>query len=246
MYDEADLLPISALQHLAFCERQWALIHLEGLWAENRLTVEGHHLHDRTHQSESESRGDLRIARGLRLRSLRLGLSGIADVVEFRRLASAPEGQLSPPSQGPAGVPLPGARGLWQPAPVEYKRGKPKLGPYDEIQLCAQALCLEEMLGVGISAGALYYGQPRQRQEVALNAELREQAEKLAARLHELTRIGRTPLATYEKKCESCSLLSLCMPKTTGGRKSVDRYLAGIFESGGLPPLKDGSPPRHG
>ena len=95
MYDEADLLPISALQHLAFCERQWALIHLEGLWAENRLTVEGHHLHDRTHQSESESRGDLRIARGLRLRSLRLGLSGIADVVEFRRVAGAPRGPLS-------------------------------------------------------------------------------------------------------------------------------------------------------
>jgi CRISPR-associated exonuclease Cas4 len=246
MYDEADLLPISALQHLAFCQRQWALIHLEGLWAENRLTVEGHHLHDRTHQSESESRGDLRIARGLRLRSLRLGLSGIADVVEFRRLPSAPEGQVSPPSQGPAGVPLPGVRGLWQPAPVEYKRGKPKLGPYDEIQLCAQALCLEEMLGVAISAGALYYGQPHQRQEVALTVELREQTEKLAARLHELTRIGRTPLATYEKKCESCSLLYLCMPKTTSGRKSVDRYLAGILESGGLPPLEDGSPPRHG
>jgi CRISPR-associated exonuclease Cas4 len=246
MYDEADLLPISALQHLAFCERQWALIHLEGLWAENRLTVEGRHLHDRTHEPETESRGDLRIARGLRLRSLRLGLSGIADVVEFRRLASAPEGQVSPSSQGPAGVPLPGVRGLWQPAPVEYKRGRPKLGPYDEIQLCAQAFCLEEMLGVAISAGALYYGQPHQRQEVRLTVELREQTEKLAARLHELTRIGRTPLAIYEKKCESCSLFTFCMPKTTGGRKSVDRYLAGIFESGGLPPLEDGSPPRHG
>jgi len=237
MYDEADLLPISALQHLAFCERQWALIQLEGLWAENRLTVEGHHLHDRTHQSESESRGDLRIARGLRLRSLRLGLSGIADVVEFRRVAGALEDHFSPPDE--TGVRLPGARGLWQPAPVEYKRGKPKAGPYDEIQLCAQALCLEEMLGVAIPGAALYYGQPHQRQEVALTVELRQQTEKLAARLHELTRIGRTPLAKYEKKCESCSLLTLCMPKTTGGRKSVDRYLAGILESGG-------SPPRHG
>jgi CRISPR-associated exonuclease Cas4 len=255
MYDEADLLPISALQHLAFCERQWALIHLEGLWAENRLTVEGHHLHDRTHQSESESRGDLRIARGLRLRSLRLGLSGIADVVEFRRVpevaqgppcgpaartAEAPEFRRVPEREAAtagqgtgmrAAVPLPGVRGLWQPAPVEYKRGRPKLGPYDEIQLCAQALCLEEMLGVAIFAGALYYGQPHQRQEVALTVELREQTEKLAARLHELTRIGKTPLATYEKKCESCSLLSLCMPKTTGGRKSVERYLGGMMDS---------------
>jgi CRISPR-associated exonuclease Cas4 len=260
MYDEADLLPISALQHLAFCERQWALIHLEGLWAENPLTVEGHHLHDRTHQSESESRGDLRIARGLRLRSLRLGLSGIADVVEFQRVAEVAQGPLSGPAaltadaaefhrvpEGeaatagqvnglPRGVSLPGVRGLWQPAPVEYKRGRPKLGPYDEIQLCAQALCLEEMLGVSISSGALYYGQPHQRQEVALTPELREQTEKLAARLHELTRIGRTPLATYEKKCESCSLLTLCMPKTTGGRKSVDRYLAGAFDYDGLSP----------
>ena len=121
MYDEADLLPISAFQHLAFCERQWALIHLEGLWAENRLTVEGHHLHERTHQSETESRGDLRIARGLRLRSLRLGLSGIADVVEFRRVAGALDDHFSPPDQ--AGVRLPGARGLWQPAPVEYRGG---------------------------------------------------------------------------------------------------------------------------
>jgi CRISPR-associated exonuclease Cas4 len=246
MYTEDDLLPISALQHLAFCERQWALIHLEGQWAENPLTVEGRHLHDRTHQPESESRGDLRIARGLRLRSLRLGLSGIADVVEFQRVAGVPEENANPPNQTAAGVRLPGVRGLWQPAPVEYKRGRPKLGPYDEIQLCAQALCLEEMLGVAISAGALYYGQPHQRQEVALTVELREQTEKLAARLHELTRIGRTPLAIYEKKCESCSLLTLCMPKTTGGRKSVDRYLAGMLEHGGLPPPSDGSPPRDG
>jgi CRISPR/Cas system-associated exonuclease Cas4 (RecB family) len=310
MYDEADLLPISALQHLAFCERQWALIHLERLWAENPLTVEGHHLHDRTHEPETESRGDLRIARGLRLRSLRLGLSGIADVVEFRRLSGNEVRSHSEPSavipsadshepalttahddarsalecgseaarscrlplakdkavagatalQGAsrtfagrsdseglgtsqAGVSLPGVRGLWQPAPVEYKRGRPKLGPYDEIQLCAQALCLEEMLGVAISAGALYYGQPHQRQEVALTGELREQTEKLATRLHELTRIGRTPLASYEKKCESCSLLALCMPKTTGGRKSVDRYLASMLEHEGLPPPADGWAP---
>jgi len=251
MYDEGDLLPISALQHLAFCERQWALIHLERLWAENPLTVEGHHLRDRTHQPDTESRGDLRIARGLRLRSLRLGLSGIADVVEFQRMVgngpechserseescSDPQTQarfLAALGMTKAGVSLPGVRGLWQPFPVEYKRGRPKPGPYDEIQLCAQALCLEEMLGVAIPAGALYYGRPHQRQEVALNAELREQTEKLAARLHELFEAGQTPPARYEKKCESCSLLTLCMPKTTGGGKSVDRYLAGMLEHDG-------------
>lgn len=231
MYDEADLLPISALQHLAFCERQWALIHLEGMWAENRLTVEGHHLHDRTHKPETESRGNVRTARGLRLRSLRLGLSGIADVVEFHRVAEVPEACASQVNQTPAGVSLPGVPGQWRPAPVEYKRGRPKLGPYDEIQLCAQALCLEEMLGVCIPAGFLFYGEPRQRHEVELTGALREQTEKMAARLHELTRAGKTPPARYEKKCESCSLLTLCMPKTTGARKSVEHYLSRIIDA---------------
>ena len=222
MYTEDDLLPISALQHLAFCERQWGLIHLEGLWAENPLTVEGHHLHDRTHEQQTESRGDVRIARALRLRSLRLGLAGVADVVEFRRVPSP-----GPPSTtGPPGVRLPGVPGFWQPYPVEYKRGKPKLGPFDEIQLCAQALCLEEMLGAPIPSAALFYGQPRARTEVPLTPALRRQTEDLAARLHDLTLAGKTPVARYEKKCESCSLLNLCLPKTTGAHKNVARYLA--------------------
>jgi len=230
MYDEADLLPISALQHLAFCERQWALIHLEGMWAENRLTVEGHHLHDRTHKPERESRGNVRTARALRLRSLQLGLTGVADVVEFHRVANPTEPQGANSGVKAAGVRLAGVPGLWQPNPVEYKRGRPKLGPYDEIQLCAQALCLEEMLGVEVPSAALFYGQPHQRLEVPLTPALREQTEQLAARLHELTRAGKTPPAHYEKKCESCSLLTLCMPKTTGGHKSVDRYLSGIID----------------
>jgi CRISPR-associated exonuclease Cas4 len=233
MYDEADLLPISALQHLAFCERQWALIHLEGMWAENRLTVEGHHLHDRTHKPETESRGDVRTARALRLRSLRLGLTGIADVVEFHRVANAMQSQGVNSDQRAPGVRLPGVPGLWQPMPVEYKRGRPKLGPYDELQLCAQALCLEELLGVEIPSAALFYGQPRQRLEVLLTAALREQTERLAARLHELTRARKTPTVRYAKKCDSCSLLRLCMPKTTGGRKSIGRYLSGVIDQDG-------------
>ena len=230
MFTEDDLLPISALHHVAFCERQWALIHLEGQWAENRLTVEGHHLHDRAHKAETESRGNLRIARGLRLRSLRLGLSGIADVVEFHRLGDAPEKPDSKPEQELIGVRLPGVPGLWRPRPVEYKRGRPKLGPYDEIQLCAQALCLEEMLGVSIPAGDPFYGEPRQRSAVEFNSDLRQQTEKLAARIHDLTRIGKTPLARYEKKCDSCSLFSLCLPKTLGKAHTVGNYLLRAFE----------------
>ncbi len=229
-YTEDDLLPISALQHLAFCERQWALIHLEGLWADNALTVEGHHLHDRAHKSESESRGDVRIARALRLRSLRLGLTGVADVVEFRRAAGALDSLSSPSGAKPPGVRLPGVSGVWQPFPVEYKRGRPKLGPYDEIQLCAQALCLEEMLDTLIPSAALFYGQPRERREVPLTPALRTQTESLAARLHELTRAGKTPVARYERKCERCSLLNQCMPKTTGAHKNVDRYVIRMID----------------
>jgi CRISPR-associated exonuclease Cas4 len=242
MYTEDELLPISALQHLAFCERQWALIHLEGVWVENRLTAEGRVLHERAHEAETESRGPVRIARGLRLRSLRLGLSGIADVVEFHRVEESPGANQeitagSGPQQEaemPEGtgksacstVRLPGVHGLWAPFPVEYKRGRPKKGPFDEIQLCAQALCLEEMLGAPIPSAALFYGTPMRRTEVVLSAALRAQTENLAARLHELTRRGVTPPPVYEEKCESCSLMPVCMPKGLSKGRSVEAYLA--------------------
>jgi CRISPR-associated exonuclease Cas4 len=246
VYSEDELLPISALQHLAFCERQWALIHLEGAWEENRLTAEGRVLHDRAHQAQTESRGDIRIARGLRLHSLRLGLTGVADVVEFHRpdaFADAGRSVLSESDRRPgveraasqnidvpsAGVRLPGARGLWAPFPVEYKRGRPKLGPHDEIQLCAQALCLEEMLGVSIPRAALFYGKPMRRTEVSLDGALREQTERLALRLHELARLAVTPPPIYGKKCESCSLLSLCMPKRLSKMPSVGTYINSVF-----------------
>jgi CRISPR-associated exonuclease Cas4 len=221
VYTEDELLPISALQHLAFCERQWALIHLEGAWVENRLTAEGRVLHDRAHEAETESRGGVRIARGLRLRSLRLGLTGIADVVEFHRTET--EGDAG-------GVRLPSVGGLWQPFPVEYKRGRPKKGPFDEIQLCAQALCLEEMLGATIPHAALFYGTPMRRTEVVLSAALRGQTERLAARLHELTRIGVTPPPVYEDKCESCSLMPVCMPKKLSKGRAVEGYLASALD----------------
>ncbi|MBN2559321.1 MAG: CRISPR-associated protein Cas4 [Phycisphaerae bacterium] len=203
MYKEDQLLPISALQHLLFCERQCALIHIEQAWTENRLTVEGRIMHDKVHNGADESRGAVRIARGLRLRSLGLGLTGQADVVEFHRQTV----------------------GSWQPFPVEYKRGRPKPEACDEVQLCAQALCLEEMLGVEIPEGAIFYGQPRRRHPVAFDQALRAQTESAARRLRDLLTAGVTPPAAYEKKCRNCSLLNLCMPKTAGRQKSAAGYL---------------------
>ena len=230
MYFEEDLLPISALQHLAFCERQWALIHLEGAWAENQLTAEGRVMHDRAHEPGIESRRDVRISRGLRLRSLRLGLSGIADVVEFHRCGRQDDASMNKERVLPHGVSLPGVPGLWSPFPVEYKRGRPKSGPYDEIQLCAQALCLEEMLGVAVPIAALFYGKPVRRFEVILTTSLREQTERLASRVHELIRLGVTPAPIYEKKCDSCSLFSLCMPKRLSKHPTVEDYIAATLD----------------
>lgn len=230
MFPEDDLLPISGLQHLLFCERQWALIYLEGAWAENRLTAEGAVLHERVHEQDTEVRRDVRITRSLRLRSLRLGLTGQADVVEFHRVAEE-AGALCQLNRNETtvelceAVPLPGAKGLWRPFPIEYKRGRVKKDAIDEVQLCAQALCLEEMLGVAVPAGALFYGQPRRRTEVTFTPELRAQTEALAARMHELAKAGRTPIARYEKKCDNCSLFALCLPKTIGKSPSVAGYL---------------------
>lgn len=212
VFPEDDLLPLSALQHLLFCERQAALIHLERVWAENPLTMEGKHLHERVDSGEGESRGDLRIARGLALRSFRLGLSGKADAVELHRLPD-----------GAAGARLPDVPGVWLPFPVEYKRGRPKKHRADEVQLCAQALCLEEMLGVSVPSGALFYGETRRRLDVAFDAALRRVTEEAAARMHEILASGVTPLPVREPKCDRCSLLEICMPDAPSS--SVQRYL---------------------
>jgi len=208
VYDEDELLPISGIQHLAFCERQWALIYLEGLWKDNLLTAQGRELHQAVDRSQAEARGDVRVARGLRLRSLRLGLVGVADVVEFHRVRAG----------GGGGVALEGADGLWRPFPVEYKRGKPKLDPCDAVQLCAQALCLEEMLGTPVPRGALFYGLPRRRTGVTFDAELRGRTVRLAQRLHELTARAVTPPPPPGKRCRNCSLRDLCLPRAVRNR----------------------------
>ena len=204
MYPESDFQQLSALQHLAYCPRQWALIHLEGCWQENTLTAEGRLMHDRAHDGKEETRGDVRIVRSLRLHSFRLGLSGMADVVEFRRLDQK----------------------IWKPFPVEYKHGRPKPDPCDEVQLCAQALCLEEMLETTIECGAIYYGKPRRRQEIAFTENLRRETEKLCEKLHHMAQAGKTPEAVYKKECGSCSLFDKCLPKVTGKKShQVEKYL---------------------
>lgn len=227
MIDEDDLLLVSALSDFVFCKRRAALHHLEGVWEDNLFTIEGTYLHQKVDaETPVESRGDVRIVRGLRLRSLRLGLSGKADVVEFHRVQDGDE-----KAQAPAGVQLEGIAGIWLPFPVEYKRGILRHEESFEVQLCAQALCLEEMLHSSIPAGALFYGKSQRRFDVAFSPGLRAKTEAAASRLHELIRAGKTPQAKYEKKCEKCSLLSLCLPRATDGRKSARKYLADTIAS---------------
>lgn len=215
LYGEDELLSLSGIQHFAFCERQWALIHIERQWAENARTVEGHHLHERVHTPlVSDQDGSRLTARAVPLVSYRLGLFGQADVVEFV------------PAAGDAnGIPLPGHAGLWQPRPVEYKRGRPKPDDRDAVQLCAQALCLEEMLGAPIPAGDIYYGQTRRRQRVELDTNLRQRVKVLADRMHQLFNEGVTPAAMRGKRCRLCSLVELCLPNLTAKPRSVQRYV---------------------
>ena len=219
MYPEDDLLPISALNQLVYCPRRCALMHTEGVWADNRYTAEGTVFHEHVHEQDSETRGHVRIARGVALRSLELGLVGIADVVEFHRVDDA----------GP-GVAIPGAPGLWQSFPIEYKLGKPKPDRSDEVQLCAQALCLEEMLGADIPAGAVFYGRTRRRHDVALGTGLREATRRAAGQLHALLGTGITPPPQPGPKCRKCSLADACLPNA--GASSVQEYLRDVL---GLP-----------
>ena len=206
MYTEDELLPISALRHLIFCERRCALVHIEQLWEENLFTAEGRVLHESVDSGQDLTREGRRIARSLRLRSLRLGLFGVADVVEFGA------------TRCPRIV-----------FPVEYKRGRKKEENWDRMQLCAQALCLEEMLKVHVPNGAIFYGKHRRREQVEFDASLRVQTEAAALRLHELIALGKTPSAKPKKRCASCSLVDLCLPYV-GGKKSVAAYMAAMMK----------------
>ena len=213
-YSEEDYLPLSGIQHFAFCRRQWALIHIENQWVENERTVDGIIMHEKAHSGDVESRGDVVIMRALRVFSATLGVSGECDVVEFNRNAD--------------GISLNGHDGLWQPYPVEYKRGKPKEHNADEMQLCAQAMCLEEMLCCTIPCGALFYGEPRRRTEVEFTPELRRAVKDSLNEMHDYYKRGYTPKAKLRKGCSACSLKEICLPKMAQ-RKSVAAYVEGAL-----------------
>lgn len=220
MYPDEDLIPLSALQHHLFSPRQCALIHVDGLWAENRLTAEGKVLHDRSDTPGRRTRrsGDsssqpgperpagLRIVRALPLISRRLGLSGKADQVE---LALDHHGRL----EGP-------------PRPIEHKRGRPKRLDHDRVQVAAQAMCLEEMFGVIVPEGELFYHAIRRRERVEIDARLRSLVERIVSEVRANLASNRVPLAEKQPKCKSCSLLHLCMPGGTGPDRNPARYVA--------------------
>ena len=265
MFSDDDLLPISALQHLLFCERQCALIHVEQLWAENRLTVEGQHLHRKAHDARDERRGRVWIVRSTpcgrppsawwarptwwnsnRPRKPRHPAATQRGKMPRLHPAAARRGRM--PRLHPAAAQrgrMPRLRNwktcrpenslntsarpaprVAQVTPVEYKRGRPKSNQSDAVQLCRQAVCLEEMLGIRIAAGALFYGRTRRRTETAFNAQLRGLLAATARRLHELVAAGRTPPARYESKCRACSLVELCLPKPLDRARTASRLRA--------------------
>ena len=189
---EPEIIYLSRLQHYLFCPRQYALIELENIWAENQFTAEGQVLHQRVNQADQEKRGDIRTVWALRLSHVELGIEGVADVVEYHKQADGSE----------------------TPFPIEYKRGKPKTHRADEVQLCAQALCLEDMHGITVPEGALFYGEVRRRHAVIFDTELRDLTLKTILACRAIVQTQCTPVADYQaKKCNACSLIDLCHPK---------------------------------
>ena len=217
-YTSDELLPLSGIQHFIFCRRQWALIHVERQWQDNMLTVEGKILHKRTDDPFfTETRNGVITTRSVPVASYRLGLAGVCDVVEF--------------TESPDGVKLPGHDGLYSPAPVEYKRGHEKRDPCDEAQLCAQAICLEEMLSTAIPFGYLYYGETRHRVEVELTAELRDLVRSMSEEMHAYFQRGYTPRVKPSKACRSCSLADICLPELLEKVIPASKYIQDQVES---------------
>lgn len=215
-YQEEDFLQLSGLQHFKFCRRQWALIHLENQWIENGRTMDGQLLHERAHDgSLREKRGELLITRDMRIFSATLGCSGACDVVEFHRSET--------------GIPLQGQEGLYQPFPVEYKRGKKRDDTANALQLCGQAMCLEEMLCCDIPQGALYHGGTKRREVVDLTPALRQEVRKCLEEMHQLASRGYTPKVKPTKSCNACSLKEICLPKLSK-TPTVQVYLRARLE----------------
>lgn len=204
MYADDEFIQLSSLQHYMFCPRQCGLIHVYGLWAENRFTARGMVLHERVDSGEDETRGYDHIVRSLNIYSRKYGLAGRADVVEFKD-----------------------EYGTIRPFPVEYKSGKPKLDEVDLVQLCAQALCLEEMTGAQVQEGALFYGKTRHRVNALMTEELRKKTIDAIGAVHDMMQSRSVPAGDYQKKCDTCSLNDECMPKL--GQRKIKRFIEGLF-----------------
>ncbi|AOZ91809.1 CRISPR-associated protein Cas4 [Paenibacillus crassostreae] len=210
-YDASEFLLLSGIQHFEFCERQWALIHIEQEWEENVLTIEGSHLHEKADDPFiREKRKDVLYVRGLPVHSSKLGLTGICDVVEFHK--------------DPNGVPLQNEEGSYLPVPVEYKRGRPKKDQSDISQLVAQAICLEDMLYCKVPRGELFYHETRRRVEVEITEDLKNNVRKIAQRMHEYYARRHTPRVKTGEHCQSCSLRHICLPELLT-KESVARYM---------------------
>lgn len=217
-YAEDDYLMISGIQHFKFCRRQWALIHIEQQWEENVHTVVGELMHKKAHDPYlSEKRKDLLVVRGLPVSSRELGISGECDVVEFHQCEE--------------GIKLHGHRGLYSVYPVEYKKGKPKLTKEDQLQLTAQALCLEEMFSAEVPEGAVFYGETRRRESVKITEDLRQEVRELLAEMHGYYNRNYTPKVKYSKACNACSLKEICLPKL-GKTRSVKGYIDEMLKEG--------------
>ncbi len=220
MYREEEYLQLSGLQHFAFCRRQWALIHIEQQWAENLRTADGRLMHEHAHDGDfREKRGDVIITRAMQISSAELGISGECDVVEFH--------------QDPDGIAIRGLAGKYAVIPVEYKRGQPKENDCDALQLCAQALCLEEMLCCEIGEAYLYYGETRRRQTVVLDQPIREKTISMIREMHQLYDRQHTPKVKRTKACNACSLKDICLPILNKNRSAAE-YLRNMLEDGAL------------
>lgn len=186
-----DMLPISALQHYAYCPRQFALIHVEQVWEENVFTAEGRILHERVDSGKKEQRGRLRYERGVSLLSQTLSIRGKMDMLEIETLPDGKHAYF----------------------PVEYKRGKPKTENWDRVQLCAQVLCLEEMRNIVVTEGAIWYWQERKRENVAIDTNLRQETVAVINEAWKIWQSGKTPAPTEKKaRCRGCSLNNICRP----------------------------------
>ena len=217
MFTEDQLLPLSALQHWLFCPRQCTLIHLEQVWAENKFTAEGQVLHKKAHEGEDESKAGVRITRSMLVRSLELGISGQCDIVEFHfsgRNLKSEISDLRNDESSDFKSQILDLKSKSRVVPVEYKRGKPKSHRADEVQLCAQAMCLEEILGISISEGAIFHGEKKRRTAVSFDTTLRLLTAETAAALHAMIDSRATSSAEYESRCsDACSLIDLCQPR---------------------------------